>query len=132
MYALDTNTLVDFFKGVGDVPARMLATAPSLIGIPAIVAYEIETGIAKSGAPEKRRRQFNELLATTTLLPFDRDAATHSASIRARLEKEGNPVGPLDTLIAGTALAHSAILVTHNTAEFTRIPELQVTDWYTA
>jgi tRNA(fMet)-specific endonuclease VapC len=35
----------------------------------------------------------------------------------------------MDTLIAGTALSHGAILVTHNTAEFSRVKGLQLQDW---
>ena len=36
----------------------------------------------------------------------------------------------MDYLIAGTALAHQAILVTHNTREFGRVPGLVWEDWY--
>lgn len=52
MFALDTNTLIYFFMESGQVADRMLGTAPSDIAIPAIVVYEIETGIAKSRDPE--------------------------------------------------------------------------------
>ncbi len=34
-----------------------------------------------------------------------------------------------DLQIAAIALAHNLILVTHNTREFSRIPELQLEDW---
>lgn len=130
MYALDTNTLIYFFKGYGNVATRLLSTAPTRIAIPAIVLYEIETGIAKAHQPETRQHQFNQLLDCVGVLPFDRHAAREAASIRARLEKNGTPIGPLDTLIAGTAIATGCILVTHNTREFTRVPELQIVDWY--
>jgi tRNA(fMet)-specific endonuclease VapC len=53
-----------------------------------------------------------------------------SASIRASLEKKGNPIGPYDVLIAGTALANKGILVTNNTKEFTRVPNLKLDNWY--
>ena len=39
-------------------------------------------------------------------------------------------MGPFDTLIAGTALANNAILVTHNTKEFERVFGLQLEDWF--
>ena len=71
-----------------------------------------------------------ELLDTVTVLPLDVDAARKAAGIRARLERQGTPIGPMDTLIAGTALAYNTTLVTHNTAEFQRIPGLQLTDWF--
>lgn len=130
MFALDTNTLIYFFKGAGEVAGRLLACGPADIAIPTIVVYEIETGIAKSNQPEKRREQFNQLLEIVSVLPFDQAAATRSATIRAQLENTGQPIGPLDTLIAGTALAHNATLVTRNQREFSRVQGLSVVDWF--
>lgn len=130
MYALDTNTLIYFFKGHGHVPERMLGTAPSQIAIPSVVLYEIETGIAKSNQPQTRRSQLGELLEVVTVLPFDEPAAREAAAIRAELEQSGTAIGPLDTLIAATAVATGCILVTHNVREFERVPRLHMTDWY--
>lgn len=130
MYVLDTNTLIYFFRGQGKVAERLLATPPAEVAIPAVSVYELEVGIAKSTQPTKRRRQFDELLETITVLPFDRAAAAAAAGVRFVLEKAGRPIGPLDTLIAGTALAHRAILVTHNTREFKRVSKLELVDWY--
>ncbi len=64
------------------------------------------------------------------VLPFGNAEAKASAQIRAQLEKEGTPIGPYDILIAGTALANRATLVTHNLEEFKRIEDLNVIDWY--
>ena len=61
---------------------------------------------------------------------FGTKEAESAAIIRADLEKKGMPIGPYDTLIAGTALAANAILVTHNIKEFGRIRALTVEDWY--
>lgn len=130
MYALDTNTLIHFFKGKGRVAEQLLARPPSEIAIPAVVVFEIETGIAKSQQPKSRRMQFDQLLETVNVLSLDRAAADQAAALRARLEKRGTPIGPLDTLIAGIALAHRATLVTHNTGEFKRVKGLNLIDWY--
>ena len=130
MFAVDTNTLIYFFKGVGRVAERMLATTPGEVAVPAVVLYEIETGIAKSSHPEKRRAQLEQLIDVVSIVPFDRAAATQAARIRAVLEHAGQPIGPLDTLIAGTTMAVGATLVTHNLREFGRIPDLTVIDWY--
>ena len=129
MFALDTNTLIYFFKGRGRVADNLLARSPTEIAIPAVVAYEIETGIAKSAARETRRHQFDELLAMVALWPFGKPELAQAASIRAHLEAAGQPIGPLDTLIAATALANRATLVTHSTREFERVPGLVVADW---
>ena len=71
-----------------------------------------------------------ELLAAIRVIPFNRDEAAAAARIRAKLERAGTPLGPMDTLIAGTALAHRATLVTRNTGEFSRVEGLQVENWY--
>jgi tRNA(fMet)-specific endonuclease VapC len=130
MFALDTNTLMYFFKGMGRVAERLLATAPAEIGVPTVVVYELEVGIAKSSSPERRRAQLDDLLRVVNLLPFDRGAAAASARVRAALEASGTPIGPMDTLIAGTAVAAGAVLVTHNVQEFGRVPGLNVADWF--
>ncbi|MEX2515527.1 MAG: type II toxin-antitoxin system VapC family toxin [Gammaproteobacteria bacterium] len=130
MFALDTNTLIYFFKDAGRVAERLLNAAPAEIAIPAISVYEIETGIAKSRKPAKQRQQFDQLLEVVTVLPFNQAAAKQSARIRSLLERAGQPIGPMDTLIAGTVLAHNATLVTRNLREFKRVPKLSVIDWY--
>lgn len=130
MYVLDTNTLIYFFKGMGSVADNLLSKKPGDIGIPAIVLYELELGIAKSAAPKKRAMQLDKLIDTVQILGFSTPEAKASAQIRAILEKQGTPIGPYDTLIAGTALANQGTLVTHNTGEFKRIKKLAVEDWY--
>lgn len=129
-YALDTNTLIYFFKGMGNVAPKLLAKAPGDVLLPAVVLYELETGIAKSQAPAKRREQLNELLKVIQIIPFEVKAARIAADIRADLEHQGCMIGPLDNLIAASALASGAILVTRNTSEFCRISGLIVEDWF--
>jgi tRNA(fMet)-specific endonuclease VapC len=130
MFVLDTNTIIYFFKGMGGVADRLLSTAPTEVALPTVVLYELETGIAKSEAPNRRRHQLNALIAASRILPFGLQEARAAASIRADLEIAGTPIGPLDNLIAGTALAHNGVLVTRNTREFGRVAGLDVVDWY--
>ena len=130
MFILDTNTLIYFFKGMGKVADRMLENIPKSIGIPTIVLFELEVGIAKSSAPQKRQSQLRSLASVVNILPFRADEARIAATIRADLEKKGEPIGPYDVLIAGTALSHKGTLVTHNTQEFGRVKGLQIEDWY--
>ena len=130
MYALDTNTVIYFFKNVGHVAEHLFSLPPHEIALPSVVLYELEVGIAKSTAPEKRRAQLNELLTVVRVLPFTENEAVISAKVRASLEQAGTPIGPLDMMIAGTALANNATLVTHNTKEFSRIDSLRLEDWF--
>lgn len=130
MHALDTNTLIYFFKGMGAVAERLLAQRPSQIAIPTVVVYELEVGLAKSSSPKKRRSQLGALLERVSVLPLGLDEAREAGRIRARLEKKGTPIGLIDSLIAGTARHHGATLVTHNVREFGRVDGLKVVDWY--
>ena len=130
MFVLDTNTVIYFFKGSGNVSQNLLSKSPKDIGIPTIVLFELEVGIAKSRFSRKRIKQLQDLIALVQVLPFGLKEARAAASIRAQLEKKGIGIGPYDILISGTALAHQATLVTHNTKEFSRIQKLQIEDWY--
>jgi tRNA(fMet)-specific endonuclease VapC len=62
-------------------------------------------------------------------LPFDDAAADQYGAIRHDLESIGQVIGPLDIQIAAIALAHGCTLVTHNTAEFSRVQGLRFEDW---
>jgi tRNA(fMet)-specific endonuclease VapC len=130
MYVLDTNTLIYFFKGQGRVAERLFSAAPADIAIPAIVVFELQTGIAKSSSPRKRMKQLESLIEAVEVLPFSSKEVRVSATIRARLEEKGEPIGPYDVLIAGTALACQGTLVSHNLTEFNRINGLKTEDWY--
>ena len=70
-----------------------------------------------------------DFLASMHQYPFDDSCIEHYGALRARLTRAGQLIGPNDLLIAATALAHGAILVTHNTAEFSRVPGLLIEDW---
>jgi tRNA(fMet)-specific endonuclease VapC len=63
-------------------------------------------------------------------LPFEDRAAKVYGQIRADLETKGTPIGPNDLMIAAIALANDLTLVTHNTAEFSRVPALKFVDWH--
>ena len=129
-YVLDTNTLIYFFKGLGDVSKHMLAQSPSELAIPTVVLFELEVGIAKSTSPDKRKSQLQEITALVNVLPFGIAESRSAAQIRVELEKQGLPIGPYDVLIAATALANNTILITHNQKEFGRIEGLKIEDWF--
>ena len=130
MYVLDTNTLLDYFRGRGDVAKNLLAAPPSEVALPAVAAYEVWVGVLGSRNAQRRQVQYEEFLATVAVLPFDAGVSRRAAEIRHDLERRGEGIGPLDTLIAATAAANNATLVTHNIREFRRVRGLKLVDWY--
>lgn len=109
---------------------RFLETPPKDVRIPSIILHELEVGIAKSTSPAKRSEQLEALISVTNVLPFGLREAKSAAQIRVELENRGQSIGPYDILIAATALANQATLVTHNIKEFGRIEQLRIEDWY--
>jgi tRNA(fMet)-specific endonuclease VapC len=130
LYLLDTNTVIYFFKGYGKVADMQLSKSPKEIALASINVYELEVGTAKSNRPEKRKKQLETLISRITVFPFALKEAKVAAKIRTELESRGTPIGPLDNLIAGTAICHNAVLVSRNTKEFNRIESLCVENWY--
>jgi tRNA(fMet)-specific endonuclease VapC len=62
-------------------------------------------------------------------MPFDDVAAAHYGLLRAQLESVGTPIGANDMMIAATALAGGATLVTRNQREFARVAGLSIESW---
>ncbi len=129
MYLLDTNTVIYFFKGLGNVANNLGKQSPKDIFVPSIVIYELELGIAKSNNPHKRKAQLDELLSYINIVNFTQKEAKVSAEIRAYLESNGTPIGAMDILIAGSAKANGLTLVI-DLKEFQRVKNLELENWY--
>lgn len=129
-YLLDTNTLIYYFKGLGNVKERLLVCQPSEIVLSSVVYYELQVGILKSTSPQKRIAQLAILKNQVSWVDFDEKSAQATAQIRVDLERIGKPIGSYDVQIAGMAIANDLILVTHNTGEFGRVSGLKLEDWF--
>lgn len=130
MILLDSDFCIDLLRGrLHAARDLMMRGDPSIFGIPAVVEAELRLGAQKSDHPRKNRLLVEAFLAPFQRIPFDSECAVAYARIRAQLEGEGCVIGPNDMLIAATAVAHNAILVTGNTREFCRVRGLEVEDW---
>jgi tRNA(fMet)-specific endonuclease VapC len=94
-----------------------------------VTIAEMQFGVYNSQNIEKNRISLTEFLAPFQIIDFDDRDAEHFGKIRAELKQKGELIGPYDMLIAAQALARRLILVTNNTKEFRRIPELVIEDW---
>jgi tRNA(fMet)-specific endonuclease VapC len=63
--------------------------------------------------------------ATAEVLPFDGSAA----SIFSSLPKSRGKIGTMDLRIASIALSRGLTLLTRNTRDFGRVPNLMIEDW---
>lgn len=130
MYLLDSNILIDISRRkLRYAYNALMLNDASLFKVPAIVKAELLLGAEKSNSPEEERLNVESLLLPFDIVPFDETCAVQYARIRAYLERKGKTIGSNDYLIAATALAHSAVLVTNNVNEFKRIPGLSLESW---
>jgi tRNA(fMet)-specific endonuclease VapC len=86
-------------------------------------------GAYKSTRVEQNLAKLELLFSLVESLPFESKAAVQFGEIRAYLAQKGTPIGPYDLQIAAVARAQGLTLVTHNTREFARVPELKIEDW---
>jgi tRNA(fMet)-specific endonuclease VapC len=132
-YLLDTDSLSYFFRGEGQVARRLAALTPADIGIPAPVLYESRHGMLRLTSGARQTALLAALdcaIQTMDVIPFDEKAAEAAARIRTTLEGSGAAIGPIDVQIAGIAVAQSAVLVTRNVREFSRVAGLSMENWY--
>jgi tRNA(fMet)-specific endonuclease VapC len=121
---LDTNTCIAAMRHHVTVVKRLASTSPSDCAISSITSYELFTSVEKCADPAEELAKVSELLATVAELVFD-----EAARIRASLEAQGCMIGPYDVLLAGHARSAGLTLVTGNSAEFARVPGLNLENW---
>lgn len=128
-YLLDTDTCIYALKQNEKTLRHLLSTAREDVAISVITEAELRTGAAKSSSPAKTLPLIENFLHPLTIIDFTSDDAIAYASVRAKVERSGIPIGPLDTLIASQAVARELILVTNNEREFRRVAGLHLENW---
>lgn len=128
-YLLDTNVCIAVLRGNLRIRERLQAVRPDDCGVSAISIFELFSGVERCRRPEEERKKVETFLVPLHLLPFDRDSAVRTAKVRWHLEKTGKPIGPYDLQLAGQALSLDVTLVTSNSSEFQRVPELKWENW---
>lgn len=128
-FLLDTNIISDAIRNTrGSCAARIGEEQPEDICTSIVVAAELRYGVEKKGSAELSSR-VDLALASIEVVPLSGDADYAYGRLRADLERAGKVIGANDMLIAAHALALDAVLVTDNTAEFSRIGELRLENW---
>jgi tRNA(fMet)-specific endonuclease VapC len=129
-YMLDTNICIYIIKQKPQaVIERFVQTEISQIGISSITLSKLLFGVSKSSKPDQNKIALAQFIAPLEIMPYDDQAALCYGDLRACLEKQGQPIGSLDMLIAAHALSINSTLVTNNEKEFIRIPDLKIENW---
>lgn len=130
--SIDSSEFVHLLRSSGRTTQAILNRAvlsgADLI-VSSVVRHELVSGAGGSVAPERRLAQLEELLVQCTQVDFTPVDASSSGRLRAVLKRRGTPIGDIDTLIAGQALARGWTLVTRNVRHFGRVEGLALIDW---
>jgi len=128
-FMLDTDTCIYALKQDRNVLDELLSRSREDIAVSVMTEAELRTGAAKSVSPVKTLRLVENFLRPLTVIEFTSQDAIAYAQVRAKLERAGTPIGPLDTIIASQAVARDLTLVSNNEREFRRVSGLRVENW---
>ena len=128
---LDANVLIEVLRRRQPVLAHWqeAVSGDAPLAVSSLVLHELEAGADLSARPSIHRAQLYELQAFAEIVEFDAEDARIAGGVRARLQRSGRPIGPIDTLIAGHALARGWTVVSRNIRHFGRVEGLQLIDW---
>lgn len=128
-YLLDTNILIYTIKNRPPRVREIFNRHADQLSMSTVTLGELVYGAEKSQQPERNLAVVEGMAARLDVLPFDAEAAIHFGQIRAELARDGQPIGPYDTMIAGHARSRGLVLVTNNLREFERVPGLRLENW---
>ena len=128
-FLLDTNILSDLVRHPAGVVAERIADhGEARICTSIVVAAELRFGAERRGSA-RLSAQLEAILGAMTVEPLEQPTDAIYGRLRAALERVGQPIGGNDLLIAAHALNLGATLVTDNTREFERVPDLAWINW---
>ena len=129
-HMLDTNICIFAIKKrPPTVLSRLRSHRTDDICISSVTYAELCHGVEKSSCIDRNRLALTLFLSRIVILPFDESIALEYGKVRADLERNGTPIGPLDTQIAAHARALCLTLVTNNIRKFQRVEGLCLEDW---
>jgi tRNA(fMet)-specific endonuclease VapC len=128
MILLDTNVVVAFLNGDQSV-LKKIRVEIDKISLSTLVVAELDYGAKVSQKSIENIEKLYRLVDIVQVVPFDIECAKTFGTIKSRLRTLGKPTGEVDALIAATAMAHEAILVTTNKKHFENIEGLKLEIW---
>jgi tRNA(fMet)-specific endonuclease VapC len=136
-FLLDTNVLSEAVRTLPDRHVlAMLKRHEAELTTAAPVWHELRFGCLR--LPISRKRELIEaylegvVRANVDILPYDDQAAGYHAQERARLVAQGQTPSFVDGQIAAITKVNNLILVTRNTADFSKFEGLEVHSWHSA
>lgn len=116
---LDASFLIELLAEDAGAVAKLDEIADRLLTIPTLTYTEVASGINPTTQTGHR---FDVIMDDMTFAVYDAEAARRAVDIQRDLRAKGEPIGAVDVMIAGTAIARDEPIVTRNAQEFARTP----------
>lgn len=116
---LDATFLIDLVAEDAGAVAKLEEIDDRRLTVPTLAYTEVGIWIDPNAAPADR---FESVMGQLTLVPYDAEAARRAVDVQRQLVSQGEPIGAVDAMIAGIALARDEPVVTRNVDEFSRTP----------
>ena len=127
-YMLDTDIASYLIRGDHPGVTEKFTELYASCVMSSITAAELQYG-AKKRNNRMLTQKVQALCTLMTLIPWNADAASAYAKMRVELERSGDPIGNMDMLIAASAIAEDATLVTNNVEHFSKVASLKIENW---
>ncbi len=129
-YMLDTNTSSYIIKGNPTAIREHLRNVPMAnICISAITEAELRSDVTKRPEAKDLPVAVEEFLLRVEILSWDSEAAKIYAQLQKAYEKNGNPLGAMDVLIAAHCIAAGMVLITNDRSFYNVAHHLTLEDW---
>jgi len=114
-YLLDATALIDYLRGRRGMIelVNTLAQQGHNLGVCCITVAELYAGLS-----EEERARANSLIDAMDYLDVSLEIAKEAGRYRYEFARRGTNLSTADTLIAATAIAQGATLITANTRDF--------------
>jgi tRNA(fMet)-specific endonuclease VapC len=124
--ALDTNIVIDLFRGRKNIADKINELEKVYVPIP--VLGELYLGAENSSRKAHHLAQIDVLLRLSEILHTSNETAKIYGRIKVQLKRKGKPIPENDIWIAALAMEHELTLITRD-QHFIHLPELTITEW---
>ena len=128
-FLLDTDMCIYWLKGRQSVKDKLLAAGWDQVAISVITQAELYYGAYNSNRVKQNLKRADDFINQFPLLALGEITLKRFGELKAQLRQSGQLLPDFDLLIASAALVENRILVTNNTRQYQRIPDLQLENW---
>ena len=125
---LDTTFIIDLMNNLPEAIAKLkqMQKQKESLFVSSVSLFELWSGIAQSDHPDKEKQRVKAVLASQLVLDLTKESAEEAGMINGTLWKNGTPIDPEDSMIAGIAKQYEEKVLTRNIRHFSKVKDLMI------